>query len=157
MQKTYSTTVEGMTCGNCALTISKLLEKKGATNISANAASGDVSFSTPEDMDVNKVFDAIDGLGYHVVREEEGQTSAHIHQKTDPINIYLLICAVLTFPLLMHMFISWHLLHNPWVQLVLSTPVFAIGIRVFGVSAVRSLRHGLPNMDVLIILGATAA
>src|SRR5690606_25867964 len=60
-------------------------------------------------------------------------------------------------PLLMHMFSDWHVLHNPWVQLVLATPVFAIGVRQFGVSAVRSLRHGIPNMDVLIIIGATAA
>lgn len=156
MQKTYSTTVEGMTCGNCVLTISKLLEKKGATNISANAASGDVSFTTSENMDVDKVFDAIDGLGYHVVREDEGQDTTHAPRK-DPTGIYLLICGILTFPLLMHMFSSWHILHNPWVQLVLATPVFAIGIRVFGISAVRSLKHGLPNMDVLIILGATAA
>lgn len=146
-----------MTCGNCALTISKLLEKKGATNISANAASGEVSFTIVEETDVNKVYDAIDGLGYKVVREtEEGDVAAHNHGK-DYTTAYLIISAIFTFPLLMHMFSSWHVLHNPWVQLVLSTPVFAIGLRQFGVSAVRSLRHGIPNMDVLIIIGATAA
>lgn len=159
MQKTYSTKVEGMTCGNCALTISRLLEKKGATNISANAASGDVSFTTVENEDVEKIYNAIDNLGYHVIREENGSGKdipAH-HEHRDYTGTYLLICAVLTIPLLAHMFLSWHVLHNPWVQLALSTPVFAIGIRVFGISAVRSLRHRLPNMDVLIILGATAA
>ena len=45
MEKTVSTVVEGMTCGNCALTISRLLEKKGMKNVSANAASGEVSFT----------------------------------------------------------------------------------------------------------------
>lgn len=146
-----------MTCGNCALTISKLLEKKGATNISANAASGEVSFTIVEETDVNKVYDAIDGLGYKVVREAENDDTVSTTKGKDYTTAYLIISAIFTFPLLMHMFSSWHVLHNPWVQLVLSTPVFAIGLRQFGVSAVRSLRHGIPNMDVLIIIGATAA
>ena len=63
MEKTISTVVEGMTCGNCALTISKLLERKGMKNISANAASGEVNFTIAEDADVSVVYDAIDGLG----------------------------------------------------------------------------------------------
>ncbi|HEY9176297.1 MAG TPA: cation transporter, partial [Flavipsychrobacter sp.] len=155
MGKTYSTTVEGMTCGNCALTISKLLEKKGATNIAANAASGEVSFTIVEETDVNKVYDAIDGLGYKVVRDTDDTAMAPAGK--DYTTAYLIISAIFTLPLLMHMFSSWHLLHNPWVQLVLATPVYIIGLRQFGVSAVRSLRHGIPNMDVLIIIGATAA
>lgn len=157
MGKTYSTTVEGMTCGNCALTISKLLEKKGATNIAANAASGEVSFTVVEETDVNKVYDAIDGLGYRVVRESDTDDTVATQKSKDYTTAYLIISAIFTFPLLMHMFSSWHLLHNPWVQLVLATPVYIIGLRQFGVSGVRSLRHGLPNMDVLVIIGATAA
>ncbi len=156
MQNTHSTQVEGMTCGNCALTISKLLEKKGATNISANAASGQVNFTTADGMDVNSIYDAIDGMGYHVVRDEDGQGEEH-HHHADSSTLLLIICAVLTVPLLLHMFVSWPWVHNAWVQLGLSTPVYAIGVYVFGVSAVRSLKHGIPNMDVLIILGASAA
>ncbi len=157
MEKTYSTVVEGMTCGNCALTISKVLEKKGATNISANAASGDVSFTIVEGEEVEKVYDAIDDLGYHVVREEKDNASTtHVHHD-DRTTLYLTICTILTVPLLLHMFVSWHYLHNPWVQLVLSTPVYIIGLIVFGKSAYRSLKHGIPNMDVLIIIGASAA
>jgi Cu+-exporting ATPase len=55
------------------------------------------------------------------------------------------------------MFVGWHVLHNAWVQLALATPVYAIGLYVFGTSAIRSLKHRMPNMDVLIILGASAA
>ncbi|MBN8671151.1 MAG: cadmium-translocating P-type ATPase [Chitinophagales bacterium] len=157
MQKTHAAVVEGMTCGNCALTISKLLEKKGATNISANAASGDVSFSLPEAQDVAVIYDTIDGMGYHVVREGQEGMGANEHAHQDNSTRYLIICAAFTIPLLLHMFISWHWLHNPYVQLVLSTPVYAIGMWVFGKSALRSLQHRLPNMDVLIVLGASAA
>ena len=155
MSKSYSTIVEGMTCGNCALTISKLLERKGATNISANAASGEVNFTTPETVDVDRIYDSIDDMGYHVMRAEAGEGEiAHGH---DNSTTYLVVCAIFTIPLLLHMFVSWHILHNPWVQLTLATPVYGIGLYVFGTSAVRSLKHGLPNMDVLIILGASAA
>lgn len=149
-----------MTCGNCALTISKMLEKKGAKNISANAASGEVSFTIVEATDVNRMYDAIDDLGYKVVREEvegAGPSIATASSHTDRTTVFLVVSAILTLPLLAHMFSSWHWLHNPWVQLVLATPVFIIGLMQFGVSAVRSLRHGLPNMDVLIIIGASAA
>lgn len=158
MEKTYATSVKGMTCGNCALTISKVLEKKGASNIAANAASGEVSFTLVEDTDVSTVYDAIDDLGYEVVRgDSDDLTGAHVHDQTDNSNLLMIICAVLTVPLLLHMFVSWHLLHNPRVQLALSTPVYLIGMYKFGTSAIRSLKHGIPNMDVLIALGASAA
>jgi len=129
MDKTYSTVVEGMTCGNCAITISKLLEKKGASNISANAASGDVSFTIVEDSEVKEVYDDIDDLGYRVVRDEDADetTHAHNHSSSSRTRLYLIICVILTVPLLMHMFVSCHVLNNPWVQLVLSTPVYITG------------------------------
>lgn len=156
MSKTYSTVVEGMTCGNCALTISRILEKKGATHISANAASGEVQFTAGDNIDVAAVYDAIDNMGYHVIREDGISEAGHEHVH-DHSTLYLIICAVFTVPLLLHMFVNWHVLHWPWVQFALATPVYAIGLYVFGASAWRSLKHGLPNMDVLIVLGASAA
>jgi len=158
MEKNVSTIVEGMTCGNCALTISRFLEKKGMRNISTNAASGEVNFTASADTDITSVYDAIDGLGYRVVRGEEESEHAGIHtDQADTENLLFVVCLCLTVPLLLHMFISWPLLHNPWFQLALSTPVFAIGCYAFVPPAIRSLKHRMPNMDVLIMLGATAA
>ncbi len=154
MTKTYSTIVEGMTCGNCALTISKILEKKGATHIAANASSGDVSFTIDENASIAKVFDAIDELGYHVVREEKKDTGK---KKTDTSSFFLIFCILLTSVLLMHMFTDAAWLSMPWVQFALGTPVFAVGWYKFGVSAFRSVLHRMPNMNVLIMLGSTAA
>ncbi|MEI8279753.1 MAG: cation-translocating P-type ATPase [Bacteroidota bacterium] len=156
MEQTISCTVEGMTCGNCAITISKILEKKGMTHISANAASGEVSFTAAEGSDIAKVYDAIDGLGYHVVREPKEGTFQETG-KEKKLGLLELICLILTLPLLSHMFINWHVLHMPLFQFVLATPVFAIGWYVFGGGAYRSVLHGIPNMNVLILLGSTAA
>ena len=41
--------------------------------------------------------------------------------------------------------------------MALALPVFVVGMRFFGRSAVKSLRNGVPNMNVLITLGALAA
>ncbi|MCG9881258.1 MAG: cadmium-translocating P-type ATPase [Bacteroidia bacterium] len=58
---------------------------------------------------------------------------------------------------MLHMFVSWAPLHNPFVQLILSVPVYALGLYFFGKSAINSLRSGVPNMDVLIFIGAASA
>jgi Cu+-exporting ATPase len=46
---------------------------------------------------------------------------------------------------------------NPWINLALCIPVYFIGMKYFGKSAWKSIRNGIPNMNVLITLGATAA
>jgi Cu+-exporting ATPase len=57
----------------------------------------------------------------------------------------------------MGMMMNVHFLHNPFVQLALCLPVFIVGMNYFGKSAINSLRSGVPNMNVLIALGASAA
>jgi Cu+-exporting ATPase len=147
-----------MTCGNCALTISRLLQGKGAKDVSANAASGEVHFTMPEGTEAVKLYDAIDSLGYRVVRDEAGAEGAHAHHDHGHAAAWVFpLCIMLTIPLLAHMWLSWPLLHSPLFQAVLATPVFALGWWQFGKSAVRSVAHGLPNMNVLILLGASAA
>jgi Cu+-exporting ATPase len=46
---------------------------------------------------------------------------------------------------------------NPYVQLALTLPVYLVGMDFFGRSAIKSLFKGIPNMNVLIALGSTAA
>jgi Cu+-exporting ATPase len=55
--------------------------------------------------------------------------------------------------------LPWHIhfLMNPWIQLAICLPVYIVGMNYFGVSAFKSLRGGVPNMNVLIAVGATAA
>jgi Cu+-exporting ATPase len=74
----------------------------------------------------------------------------------------LLIGAVFTTPLLLgHLLMSagihWSLMHNAWLQFFICLPVFILGAWHFGKSAWSSVRNGLPNMDVLIFIGGTAA
>jgi Cu+-exporting ATPase len=55
------------------------------------------------------------------------------------------------------MFIPWGVLHDPWFQLIASLPVYAVGFTFFGRSAFHSVKNGVPNMDVLIFMGAFSA
>lgn len=158
-ENSYLIKVEGMTCGNCALTITKYLTKKGLKDVAANAASGEVSFTTTENFDVEPILKGIDELGYPILKEVENGAEPHgkINGKTR-IEKLLIVCVIFTTPLFLHMFVSHqHILNNPWLQFFLCIPVYTVGAYHFGRNAYRSLKNGIPNMDVLIILGASAA
>lgn len=153
--------VEGMTCSNCALSVSKYLEKEGMKNVKVNPIDGDVHFETT-DFDKAKqesLTKGISSLGYSVVDEKAAPPAG---EQKPPMNKYLrymLICLPFTLLLMLHMIpgLHWPWLMNPWVQLLLCLPVYFIGMYHFGRSAWKSLQSGVPNMNVLIALGATAA
>jgi Cu+-exporting ATPase len=156
--ETINWKVEGMTCSTCALTVNKYLEKKGLQNIKVSLASGDVSFDAGSAIDEQQLEKGLHDLGYTVLHPEASGKSA---RKT-PLNKhlrYFLLCLPFTLVLLGHMLghNAPHWLMSPWVQLLLCLPVYGIGMYFFGRSAVKSLLNGLPNMNVLIALGATAA
>jgi P-type Cu+ transporter len=152
--------VEGMTCANCALTISKYLEKEGLKNVKANPVSGEVLFDANGLNGFDQIEKGIESLGYRVA--EKNGVSTRKTEK-EPMNKYLryvLICAPFTLLLMLHMLERWihiHWLMNPWVQLSLSLPVYIVGMSFFGRSAVISIRNRMPNMNVLVAVGATAA
>jgi len=149
--------IEGMTCSHCALTISNFLQKEGLKNVRVNPLDGQVSFEVDgKPLQEKKISNGIEALGYKVL-----SSSGESAEKT-PINPHLrrfLTCLPFTLVLMLHMFPSLeiHWLMNPWAQLILCLPVYFIGMKYFGRSAIKSLRNGLPNMNVLIALGATAA
>jgi len=153
--------IEGMTCANCALSISNYLRKEGQTNILTNPVSGEVHFDHSNlSSSTEKLKNGIAALGYKVISEENQNV---LKQSKNPLNrylIYVLICAPFTLVLLLHMLHGWvHIpwIMNPWIQLALCLPVFITGLSYFGRSAYHSIRNGLPNMNVLIVIGATAA
>ncbi|HEY8969213.1 MAG TPA: cation-translocating P-type ATPase [Puia sp.] len=68
---------------------------------------------------------------------------------------FFLMCAPFTGALMMGGAIEWF--RSGLIQLILCLPVYIIGMYFFGRSALKSLRKGRPNMNVLIAVGATAA
>jgi len=150
--------VEGMDCTTCALNIHKYLEKQGMKKIRVNYANGDVSFEADNIQSSEKIIKGINDLGYKVTGQL--QTSPRKRKFLSTHLERFWICFPFTLVLMLHMFDKWlhiHWLMNPWLQLALSTPVYVIGMSFFGKSAIKSLRNRMPNMNVLIAMGATAA
>lgn len=149
--------VEGMSCTNCALTVNKYLESKGLQNVKVNFIGGDVSFEVPENVATKDIAKGINGLGYHVAHEDDDQAKRKKFLSTHIQRFWF--CFVFTAPLMLHMIpgVHIHILMNPYVQLGLTIPVFLVGMDFFGRSAIKSLWKGIPNMNVLIALGAVAA
>jgi P-type Cu+ transporter len=156
--ETINWKVDGMTCSTCALTIGKYLEKEGLQHVKVSLASGDVSFEMEEARDRQTIRKGIRDLGYTVAEEAAPGTAAGT-----PLNRHLrhlLICLPFTGLLLLPVMGDNPLMHQllrPWVQFSLCLPVYIVGMNFFGRSAVSSLRNGIPNMNVLIALGASAA
>lgn len=147
--------VEGMTCANCALGINKYLQNKGMKDVSVNFSTAEVRFKTQQEQaNLNDIIKGIENLGYKVTDADTPIPEKH---GLSPIEIKFLITVPFTFLLIISMFVPWNFLHNDLVQLALTLPVYAIGMWHFGKSAIASLRTGVPNMDVLITIGATAA
>ncbi|MFN8242723.1 MAG: cation-translocating P-type ATPase [Ferruginibacter sp.] len=149
--------VEGMDCTNCALTISQYLQKAGQKEVKVNFIGGDLSFIFEGTKSKEELQKGIEGLGYTVVTP----TPAAVPRKKVFFSNHLqrfLFCLPFTLVLMLHM-LPWHIhfLMNPWIQLLICLPVFIVGMGYFGVSAWKSLRRGIPNMNVLIATGALAA
>ncbi len=148
--------VEGMTCTNCALTINKFLEKQGAQKVAVNFIGHDVSFEVNGDISKESLAKGIEDLGYKIAGYQLPTTNYQL-SFSNHLQRFL-FCLPFTAILFLHM-LPWHIhfLMNPWIQLAICIPVFVVGMGYFGVSAVKSLRRGIPNMNVLIALGAVAA
>jgi len=151
-----------MDCTNCALTITRYLRKEGLQEVNVNFIGGDVSFETDGTRSKQELSKGIADLGYKVVSETISDPVQHAafnirHLFANHLQRFL-FCLPFTLVLMLHM-LPWHIhfLMNPWIQLAICIPVFLVGMGYFGVSAFKSLRRGIPNMNVLIAIGALAA
>ncbi len=149
--------VEGMTCTNCALTINRFLEKEGQKDVKVNFIGGEVSFELNDNHTKEQLAKGIEDLGYKVVNDKQTTRNEKRVFFSNHLQRFL-FCLPFTLILMLHM-LPWHIhfLMNPWIQLAICIPVYMVGMGYFGVSAFKSLRHGIPNMNVLIAIGATAA
>lgn len=145
--------VSGMHCNNCALSVHKLLEKKGMKDVYVDFANDEVKFRTNRPSITSLIIKDIEGLGYKV-SEESIPVREKFYEKVENKFYFSLLFSV---PLFSHMFLPFHWLHQPEVQLALCIPVFILSCLHFGKSAFNSLKNGIPNMDVLIFIGSGAA
>lgn len=157
--QTIELKVEGMTCSNCALSVSNYLKKEGLSDVKVNPITGEVSFTSEADNGILKLTSGIKKLGYNVIDESKTGTVKKVSFLSNNKKRFLFTLPF-TLVLMMHMLpmgTYTHWLMNQWIQIILCLPVFVTGMYFFGRSAVKSLLHGTPNMNVLIAVGALAS
>ncbi len=154
--------VDGMDCTSCALTIHKYLEKQGMKNVKVNFGTGDVAFELNDIKKEDDLAKGIKDLGYKIQNADHLHGLSHDDEHTGFLSTHLQrfwFCLPFTAVLMLHMIPGLHIhwLMNHWVQLALTIPVYIVGMSFFGKSAWKSIRNGMPNMNVLIAIGSTAA
>ncbi len=147
--------VDGMSCTNCALSIHKYLQASGITEPKVSFMEGEVQFEMPSEIKKETLIKGIQKLGYKVRGQEEKQTKKWLDNNRDRA----LFSFLFTAPLVLHMLpgVHIHFLMKPYVQLAFTLPVFIIGMSYFGKSAWYSITQGIPNMNVLVAIGALAS
>lgn len=168
LKETVDLDISGMTCAACATRIEKGIKRMdgvSAVNVNLALETARVQY-IPGTLETADIIRKVDKLGYTASpKKEEGIQQRREHEATVR-KWKLIVSAILSLPLLWAMVghfsvTSWigvpMFLMNPWVQLILATPVqFVIG-GAFYVGAYKALRSGSANMDVLVALGTSAA
>jgi Cu+-exporting ATPase len=161
--------ITGMTCAACATRIEKGLNKmEGIATANVNLALEKATLEfNPSEVTISDIIAKVEKLGYgahqkHDNKEQVDHREKHIKDQ----QLKFTISAILSLPLLWTMvghfsFTSFlyvpDYLVNPWIQLILATPVqFIIG-KQFYVGAYKALRNVSANMDVLVVMGTSAA
>ncbi|MEK4385725.1 heavy metal translocating P-type ATPase [Solibacillus sp. FSL W7-1464] len=161
-------TIDGMTCAACSARIEKVLGKMdgiASANVNLALEKATIEFN-PSQVSVSDIMARIEKIGYGAQPVVEGDAVDHREKAIQRQTVKFISAAILSLPLLWTMvahfsFTSFlyvpDILMNPWVQLALATPVqFIIGWQ-FYVGAYKSLRSGAANMDVLVVMGTSAA
>ncbi|HEY4549238.1 MAG TPA: heavy metal translocating P-type ATPase, partial [Bacillus sp. (in: firmicutes)] len=161
----------GMTCAACSTRIEKGLNKMDGVlqaNVNLALEKASVEFN-PSAISTKDLIQKVESLGYGaMVKSDENEKEAvdYRQKEIEKQQGKFLFAAILSLPLLWAMaghfsFTSFlwvpDAFMNPWVQLALATPVqFFIG-KQFYVGAYKVLKNKSANMDVLVVLGTSAA
>ena len=142
-----------MSCTNCAAGIKKHLINKGLEDVNVNFSTGEASCNIDTLHNQNDIENIIQKLGYSIIKPNK-----EIKKRISKVERYFYSTLIFTLPLFSHMFFpEGSFIQNPILQFFLCLPVYLIGVAYFGKSAWSSLKTGIPNMDVLIFIGSSAA
>ena len=157
--------VEGMTCAACATRVEKALRRtpgvlEASVNLLRERASVDIVRGQVRSVDVAN---ALERAGYSASFDPaEPEAEARLdEEKAIKERRIVILSAALTTPLVLGMLfqvLGYEDLHvMPAFEVLIATPIqFVIGARFYR-GAFNALRGGSANMDVLVVLGTTAA
>lgn len=167
--------VKGMHCSSCSVLIDKLVgREEGVVSVHTNYGAERTVVEFDElKISLNRVDELINKLGYDLIRpdeeafinvhEEEGRENRLIAEaRRRVIASFVLAAPIVIYYMLIHMFNLKHVhqlygLDLNYLYWILSTPIqFIIGWPFYR-NAFTAIRVGSSNMDVLVVLGTSAA
>jgi Cu+-exporting ATPase len=167
--------LRGMSCASCAGNIEEAIRSVPgveACNVNFGAEQASVTYN-PSQTDVAAIQDAVDAAGYSAVPmqddvlapEDDAERQARqaenrdLRRKVWVSGIISAIIVIGSLPVMtgvLSPFIPmW--LHDPWLQLVLTTPVLFWAGRSFYINAWKALKRHTATMDTLVAIGTGAA
>lgn len=158
--------ITGMTCAACSNRIEKVLNKTdGVKSATVNLTTENATIEyNPGVIDEREIISRIDNLGYGAEpKKSAADKISHKDSELKTMKWKVIIASLLSLPLLVTMFDHLFgmslpaIFMNPWFQLAFATPVqFILGWQ-FYVGAYKNLKNFTANMDVLVVMGTTAA
>ena len=163
-EKHFELDIKGMTCAACSARIERVLGKLEGVNANVNLATEKafISSSNPK-INLPEIIQSIEKTGFgatessKVDQDQKSLDKEHDYQK---LLREFSLSALLTLPFLVEMIgmlFNIHLHLPVMLQLTLATIVQFYCGRKFYVGAYKSLKSGSANMDVLVVLGTSAA
>ena len=185
--KTIDLGISGITCASCVNTIETALDKqKGVINVVVNLATekARVTFEF-KSISENEIINTITGVGYgakkissYSATTSEDRESLERARELRIQQLRLLVAIVLSIPILfismgpmIGIILGWDwsinlplpsnlilgIDNNTFLVMLLTIPVMFVSGWEFHYGAIKVLRHGQFNMDVLVFLGTNAA
>jgi Cu+-exporting ATPase len=165
--------LDGMSCAACARAIERVISRvEGVDNCSVNfgAELAQVHYN-PDTTGLDRIQAAVRRAGYDATpltqsRQDSETIDAAQAQKAQELQRKLIlgggvsvILMVGGLPMMtglhLHQWPMW--LHNPWLQLILTTPIVVWVGQSFFTGAWAALRQGRADMNTLVALGTGAA
>ncbi|MCP4127210.1 MAG: copper-translocating P-type ATPase [Gammaproteobacteria bacterium] len=159
--------ISGMTCAACSTRLEKVLGRLPGVELAAVNLATEKAAITIHSGAISQedLVAAVGRAGFAATpavtsAEQRAQAEANARKHNQREQNRLILSALLTMPLalpmlLMLLGVDWML--APWLQFALATPVQFWSGRHFYVGAYKSLRGGAGNMDVLVVMGTSAA
>ncbi|MAU09022.1 MAG: copper-translocating P-type ATPase [Anaerolineaceae bacterium] len=171
--------ITGMTCAMCEKNVSRALNKPdGVIDVQVNLATERAHVTyVPGVVRRSDLIKAVEAAGYGVVDTEnvelpEDAEAAARAAEIERQRRLVIIGAIFTIPLVI-LSMTRHFMHqipiimqtvpwladNAWLFIfgAMATPVYVILGRQYITGAIKSVRNGTANMDVLVALGSSAA
>ncbi len=159
--------ISGMTCAACSSRLEKVLSQQSGVELAAvNLATEKASLTvhsgavSQEDLIAAVAKTGFTAAPATTTAQERAEADARARQQNKREQNRLLVSALLTLPLALPMFLmpfGVDAALSPWLQFILASLVQFLCGGQFYIGAIRSLRGGAGNMDVLVVMGTSAA